>query len=157
MAAAAARKPVLEQEAIRLRKRQELQQKELFLQQQREELELDTKIAQAAAEERTYSEIDAVKNANPDHRDKGRERSLFCNSQHSRIVSKHDQCSAIPVIPSPLPGDQHNLSVPLNPHARAGDLNTGMPTSQANVRTSRTNVHVSLGDVPAITVILCLL
>ena len=69
-AAAAARKAVLKEQAIRLHRHQELQNQELFLKQQKEELELETKIAQAAAEERTYSEVGWTENANVDQFDK---------------------------------------------------------------------------------------
>ena len=57
--AATARKAALEEQARRLQRRQQLQQQELFIQQQKEELELETKLAQAAAEERAYSEVEA--------------------------------------------------------------------------------------------------
>ncbi|CAB4034694.1 Hypothetical predicted protein [Paramuricea clavata] len=66
--------------------------------QQKEELELETKIAQAAAEERTYSEIGATENANNE------------NEEHSR----HNLD-----VPKQLSSNQQVLSTPikLNPHA----------------------------------------
>ena len=74
-AAAAARKVVLQEEALRLNRRQQLQKQELFLKRQMEELELETKIVQAVAEERTYSEIGAPENVNVDQCDKSHKLS----------------------------------------------------------------------------------
>ena len=145
-AAAAAKKAVLEEEAIRLHKRQELQQRELLLQQQREELELETKIAQAAAEERTYSEIGyAVQNANINQRDKTYERSraMPINSRlvpaftPPSIAARPERSGVIPDVPKQLPSNQQVLSTPLNAQARAWNNNKdNVPTYQANASTN---------------------
>ncbi|CAB3981723.1 PREDICTED: uncharacterized protein LOC107351089, partial [Paramuricea clavata] len=143
-AAAAARKAVLKEEALRLHKRQEIQKQEFLLKQQKEELELETKIAQAAAEERTYSEIGATENAS---NEQCREQ---CDESYelSRVIPINSQLvsNSIPPreehsrhnldVPKQLSSNQQVLSTPikLNPHAGAWSMNNviNVPTCQVN-------------------------
>ena len=121
-AAAAARKAVLEEEAIRLQRRQELQQQELCLKQRREELE--TKIAQAAAEERTYSEIGATQ---PEHVNPKQchDELHVCSIVNSKVMGRpreeHSRINLEAV--NQLPTTQNLPSTPLNPHAKNGSVN----------------------------------
>jgi hypothetical protein len=137
---ATTKKAALEEEAKRLQQRQELQQQQLRIKQQNEELELVTKIAQAAAEERTYSEINA------------------CSSEIVESKQFRDQSHASPINAELMerPGEDHptvdlrainqlpNVPSPLIPRATNNRSNN-------NIEASRRQIDLTLDNGPVVT------
>lgn len=117
---AAAKRAALKEEAIRLQRRQELQKQELLIQQQKEELELEIKLAQAAAEERTYSSSE-IGTTQPENTNSSQCRDKVHASSINAVLMRrpregHSKINVEAI--NQLGNTQSSLSTPLNSQAK---------------------------------------